>query len=428
MRWLLVSLFVFLLPGCSGKPASTPGETPTPALTEAAKDEEPESLTPSEMLELEALGYVDSAPVEEDPGPSRVVSRTEGCECDGYLLVTYPPIRMAELIDRDGRVVRKWQNLEDKNWERATFTPDGDVLVLSHETLVEAENGADDVNERLLSRMSWDGELLWRRPLPVHHQAFALPDGRITTLTSRPRFLPDRVETFGHQIMADNGVALMTPDGTEVLEERSIYDFLVSRPDLFRFRVELLDDGSPSPDFLHINHAQWMPGGELARKSPLFDAGNVLVTIRKQDVVAIFDFDRTQLLWVWGRGEVIGMHDAKLVDDGNVLIFDNRARNDAEEGGWSRIVEVDPLTDEIVWQYRADPPEDFYSNSRGTVERMPSGNTLIASSNQGRIFEVTRDGEIVWDYRTPHFWGKKARSVLRAEVYSREFVDRLLAR
>ena len=422
---LLVLTLVLSLPGCGEPTAVTDDDTS--AKPAAIADEE--SLSESEIQALEALGYVESATVEDDEKESGVVARTDACECDGYLLVTYPPLRRAELMDRDGNVLQTWNNPADKNWERATFTPDGDVLVVGHETISKADGEKDEVNQRLLSRLGWDGELQWRRQLPVHHLARALPDGRILTLTSRPRSLPELAETFGRQTMADNGVALMSPDAKEVLEERSIYDVLASRADLFRFRVERLDNDAPSADFLHINYAQWLPGGELAQESPLFDAGNVLVTVRKQDTVAIFDFARGELLWAWGQGEIVGIHDAQLVDGGRVLIFDNRSRSSEEAGdGWSRIVEVDPRTDEIVWQYRADPPENFYSHSRGTVRRLAGGNTLIASSNQGRIFEVTRNGEIAWDYRTPHKWGKTTRSVLRAEVYSRKFVDRLLAR
>ena len=417
---MVLSLLLFLL-GCGGP--STP-DAPEEATRPAS--EGPKDLRESEIQALEALGYVDSATVDDELAASGVLTRTDDCECDSYLLVIYPPMRRADLMNRDGRILRTWEGPEAKNWERATFTPDGDVLVVGYETLSTGKDGSE-LNRRLLAKLSWDGALIWRRDLPVHHVAFSLPDGRTTTLTSRARFIPELVETYGDRWLADNGVALTTPDATEILEERSIYDALASRPDLFRFRVERMKDGTPSRDLLHTNFAEWMPGGELALESPLFDAGNVLVTVRSQDTVAIFNFERSELLWAWGPGELIGMHDAKLVGDGHILIFDNRSRGLEETGeGWSRIVEVDPLTDEIVWEYRADPPEDFYSYSRGTVHRLPGGNTLIASSNQGRIFEVTRDGEIAWDYRTPHRWGDKARSVLRAEVYPREFVESLL--
>ena len=77
----------------------------------------------------------------------------------------------------------------------------------------------------------------------------------------------------------------------------------------------------------------------------------------------------------------------------HILVFDNgRSR------GWSRVVEVDPETKKIVWQYRA---KDFFSRLRGGAQRLPNGNTLVTESVKGRVFEVTPDGEIVWDFSNP---------------------------
>jgi hypothetical protein len=78
------------------------------------------------------------------------------------------------------------------------------------------------------------------------------------------------------------------------------------------------------------------------------------------------------------------------------LLFDN-----GDERGYSRIIELDPRTKEIVWQYKADPPEDFFSDSRGSCQRLPNDNILITESTKGRVFEITRSGEIVWEFYVP---------------------------
>jgi len=41
----------------------------------------------------------------------------------------------------------------------------------------------------------------------------------------------------------------------------------------------------------------------------------------------------------------------------------------------------------------------------GGVRRLPNGNTLICETIHGRIFQVTPDGEIVWEYINPNFVG-----------------------
>jgi hypothetical protein len=70
------------------------------------------------------------------------------------------------------------------------------------------------------------------------------------------------------------------------------------------------------------------------------------------------------------------------------------------------------MTKEIEWQYIGDPPESFYSATMGSCQRLPNGNTLITDSEKGRAFEVTRSGEIVWEWLNPET--KKGR---RLQIY-----------
>ena len=64
-------------------------------------------------------------------------------------------------------------------------------------------------------------------------------------------------------------------------------------------------------------------------------------------------------------------------------------------------VEVDPATREIVWEYRGDPPESFWSWIRGGVQPLANGNLLVTESTRGRVFELTREGDVVWELWNP---------------------------
>ena len=81
----------------------------------------------------------------------------------------------------------------------------------------------------------------------------------------------------------------------------------------------------------------------------------------------------------------------------DILIFDNGV-----ERRHSRIVELNPASGSIEWQYVANPPESFFSNFRGSCQRLPNGNTLVCQGSNGRIFELTVENEIVWEYVSPH--------------------------
>jgi outer membrane protein assembly factor BamB len=80
-----------------------------------------------------------------------------------------------------------------------------------------------------------------------------------------------------------------------------------------------------------------------------------------------------------------------MLPNGRVLLFNNGTEQ-------STVLEVDPRTDKIEWQYTAP---GFFSEKRGSNQRLANGNTLITESDRGRVFEVTPEGEVVWEFVNP---------------------------
>lgn len=70
---------------------------------------------------------------------------------------------------------------------------------------------------------------------------------------------------------------------------------------------------------------------------------------------------------------------------------------------YSRVIEFNPKTLELCWEYSVPRHHHyrFYSPYISSAQLLPNGNTLICEGNQGRIFEVTRDLETVWEYIVP---------------------------
>ena len=70
---------------------------------------------------------------------------------------------------------------------------------------------------------------------------------------------------------------------------------------------------------------------------------------------------------------------------------------------FSRVIEVNPATNEIVWKYQEAREFNFFSPRISNAVRLPNGNTLINEGSFGRFFEVTREGDVVWEYVNPYF-------------------------
>ena len=58
-------------------------------------------------------------------------------------------------------------------------------------------------------------------------------------------------------------------------------------------------------------------------------------------------------------------------------------------------------TNEIEWKYEAWDQSSFFTHRQGAAQPLPNGNWFITSSNVGHLFEVTKRGEVVWDFVNP---------------------------
>jgi hypothetical protein len=105
------------------------------------------------------------------------------------------------------------------------------------------------------------------------------------------------------------------------------------------------------------------------------------------------------LRWKYGAPDVVHQHHASALPNGNIQIFDNGMHRIGMPN--SRVVEVDPSSSKLVWEYAGEPPEQFFSAHISGAERQPNGNVLICEGASGRVFEVTRRGETVWEWVTP---------------------------
>ncbi|MCF8011673.1 MAG: aryl-sulfate sulfotransferase [Clostridiales bacterium] len=202
--------------------------------------------------------------------------------------------------------------------------------------------------------------------------------------------------------------------------------------------------GGGMGDWMHINCMsklgpnKWYDAGDER-----FHPENIAWCARESNILAIISKKTGEIVWKVGPdydtskelrelGWIIGPHHFHMIPrglpgEGNMLIFDN--------GGWagyglpnpcsskgrmnvlrdySRVLEFDPKTLKIVWQYTPIEaglvhPSDsnrFYSPFISGAQRLPNGNTLITEGSGGRLIEVTAEHEIVWEYISP-YWGDK---------------------
>lgn len=343
------------------------------------------------------------------------------------------------LIDMNGNVVKSYPY---SGWPIEMIDPAEHDGKKGH---VLGQKEPDAFNNENVIEMDWDGNIVWEwgKDAPggkagQDHDLARLPNGNTLILGYFPRVVPE----ISDEPVRDQNIYEVTPQG-ELVWQWSAIDHreqlgiapedigLLLDPKVRNRRTGLLALNNMHP----LGPNKWHRAGDER-----FHPDNLMIDSRDGNFIAIIEKSTGDIVWLTGPSypgsqdmskrkftgavprpldQTCGQHDAHLIPDGcpgagNILLFDNGGYS-----GWppvyhflwqaTRILEIDPNTRDIVWQYDASSSGDqvwtFFSYFMGGVRRLPNGNTLICETIHGRIFQVTPEGEIVWEYVCPIFVG-----------------------
>ncbi len=324
---------------------------------------------------------------------------------EGLTLYASAHAPAAHLIDMEGNILHQWTRSFRDVWKHADHTaslvpddfiywrrcalyPNGDLLVIFV--------GIGDTPWGYgLVKLDSQSNILWKYTANVHHDLEVQSDGNIVTLTHGFRPLKE-VPYFGKKLIGgqvlDDQIVTLSSDGQE-LGKVSVIEAFANSP----FRSVLFDTEETEWDPLHVNSVA-VVNESFALQHPFARPGQVLISIRSRNLLALVDREQEQVTWAI-HGPFVRQHDARMLPNGNLSVFDNRGNVGA--GGPSRILEWDPETLAIVWSFAGSQEDWFYSRTRGMQFPLPNENVLITETDRGRILEVTRSGEVVWEFRNP---------------------------
>jgi len=390
------------------------------------------------------------------------VTRYDPAQAYNSFIVFAGPDKKTHLIDMDGHEVHVWPYQGFPSLYLDPALADGQKghvllqLQAGDTKQTSAVPGAAMFNNKTIGEVDWDGKTVWswgdQAPggaARQHHDLRRLPNGNTLVLVN----VLHPVTGFTQPLVFDDAIYEVTPKG-EVVWRWLASDHL----DEFGFTPDQLKlvRASRSPDYLHLNDMaplgpnHWAKAGDAR-----FDPDNIIIDSRNANFIVIIDKKTGKIVWRIGPNflppegpiavdgaklprpvdQISGQHDAHLIEEGlpgagNLIVFDNQgpagyppAALGVNSG--SRVLEIDPTTQKIVWKY--DAGDDgaagwtFYSSFISSARRLPNGNTLIDEGMNGRFFQITPTGKIVWEYVSPYFFkapvGGLGRDVLSNWVY-----------
>jgi hypothetical protein len=368
------------------------------------------------------------AATEEAPGKQGLVGLVDkpGKTFDGFTLYTCSsatrPSTQVYLVNMQREIVHRWEVSFSSVWHNPPHLKgkqvkdsdacifachlyaNGDLLVVFHD-MDRYPTGYG------LAKLDSNSNVIWKYAAKVHHGVEVAEDGTIyaiveTSLAETPKGLDAVPAPWGVDVLV-----LLSPDGRELRKPISIIEALRQSPyspilsPLETAYKRVFPDDVPEPrvsrrvkqnDVLHTNSVRVLDRA-LAPKFPMFEAGQVLLSIRNLHALVVLDPESGSIVWA-SEGPWQGQHDAQFLDNGHLLIFDNLGSPRT-----SRVLEYDPRTNGFPWIYPGIDDHVYLTRVGGACQRLPNGNTLFVVSEQYLLVEVTPSKEVVWVCSTPSF-------------------------
>lgn len=308
------------------------------------------------------------------------------------------------LIDMHGRILRSWTVPPEiaKKWRI------GDYGFVFGSHLYRNGDVVFNINYEGMVKIDKDSHPLWTLREYTHHSIFVDGDGSIWAPARR--LVRDPKEAFpGLEVPYSEDLILRVSPQGRVMEKISLlealykgkYEGLILSGDWNR-------PASPLNDPSHLNDVEIIQE-QFAKAYPFVNKGDILVSCRIMDAIGIIDRKTKLMKWALS-GPFLRQHDPDPLPDGTIIVFDNRAdlahwnfieySDKPGRFGYSRVIRLNPETQEILWCYEGSPRHPFYTSIHGKEQVLGNGNVLIVESEAGRVFEVEpKSKDIVWEFR-----------------------------
>jgi len=319
------------------------------------------------------------------------------------------------LIDMTGEVVHTWEMPYPPGQygyltERGTLFYNGKIPNATHVGQSPFQGGS-------ALEMDWKGRILWEVKKPDHHHdGLRLRNGNVLLMCSTP--LPDEIV---HKVKGGR-------PGTEYDNGKMNGDYLVEMTTkgevVWEWRTwEHMDPADYEITAVQDNRDEWTHANGFFEMAD----GNILLSFRNVSTVIMINRSTGEVYWRLGAPPLSGQHAPYILANGHILLFDNGPHRLDETFPFSRVLEIDPANQSIVWKFQEPIPSNFFSPRISNAQRLPNGNTLINEGVFGRFFEVTAAGDTVWEYVNPHFAGPPRapnNQVFRVYRYTAEEIAR----
>ncbi|MEM9843178.1 MAG: arylsulfotransferase family protein [Pseudomonadota bacterium] len=295
-----------------------------------------------------------------------------------------------DLYDADGTKTWTWPVGDPAIAESGALNSD---RIHPHGLIIEPD-GSIIINglakEKILASYDQCGVPNWTRQEYFHHLMSRADDGTIWNWLGRDaaygqdevmvRFDPKTGETL-QEIEITGDMLHTRPENLETLGLPSYYQKGEGKPSEKR-----------STDLFHTNDIEAL-SAELAPAFPMFEAGDLLMSLRNMQAIVVMDPETYEIKWL-RQGPWIHQHDPEFRTDGLISVFNNNFQGRYELR--SAVVAVNPATGQVSNLF--ENPQ-FYSERMGQQQEVTPTVLHVSVPGEGRAFEVdTTTDRILFEF------------------------------
>ncbi len=403
------------------------------------------------------------------PGSAGADAAEGASSFGGYNLYSSLNSTTVYLMDNNATTVHSWDS---------SYRPGNAIYLLENGSLLRTGNIGNTVFDAggaggVVETMDWDGSVTWHYEYSEsthlqHHDIEMLPNGNVLMIAWQYKTEAEALAAGRNPGLLTDGVIWpdsvieVQPTGPttgRIVWEWHAWDHLVQEYDGEKSNYAVVAD---HPELIDLNHvmngsADWTHINAIDYNAEL---DQIVLSIHNFSEIWVIDHSTTaleasghtggnsgmggDLLYRWGNPQTYGagsdadrklftLHDAEWIEaglpgEGNIIIFNNGGGRPG--GNYSSIDEIIPPVnpdgsyslapgsafgpDQTSWCYTAKTPTDFYARNISGQQRFPNGNTLICDGPDSFFFEVTSEGETIWEFDA-------AGAVFRVDRYASEY-------
>jgi hypothetical protein len=377
---------------------------------------------------------------------------------DGYTLIYPESQNVVYLIDNCGQWVHRWIGEETQGPGKEVYLlENGNLLRTNTQAGVYSNTFGTGGAGGVVELLSWENENLWTyiaadSIIRQHHDVEYMPNGNIMMIIwerkNREAIIAAGFDTNSNnqQELWPDKIIELNPLNNNIVWEWSAWDHLVQEFDSTKLNYASVAD---HPELIDLNYQEFtFQRQDIHHINALDynpDRDEVLLSVRNFNELWIIDHSTTlqeaashnggnsgkggDLLWRWGnpasykRGsledqKLFRPHYSSWVDPGyfggelanSISVYNNFIGAQLSLGQLITPVKSDSgyvmengvfLPESFTETYSHPDTSKNFSTAGSSLQLLENGNILFCAARQGRIFEISADGELVWEYLTP---------------------------